>query len=198
MDYWLDLLLKGTEIERVLVNTHYLRSIVEEHIKRSAYSDQIDTVFEKELLGTGGTVLKNEAYFSGKTFFVAHADNLTRFKLDEFIKFHNQREKGVLITMMTFRTDNPSSCGIVELDSKGLVLAFHEKVANPPGNLASAAVYIFEPAVLDYMKSLGKQVFDISLDVIPHFVGRIQSYLNSDYHRDIGTPESLAIANRDF
>ena len=35
------------------------------------------------------------------------------------------------MTMMTFRTDDPSSCGIVEVDENGIVIGFHEKVKTP-------------------------------------------------------------------
>jgi mannose-1-phosphate guanylyltransferase len=39
---------------------------------------------------------------------------------------------------------------------------------------------------------------DISNQVIPNYLGRIQSYLNQNYHRDIGTLESLAKAEVEF
>jgi mannose-1-phosphate guanylyltransferase len=74
----------------------------------------------------------------------------------------------------------------------------HEKVANPPGNLANAAVYIVEPAVLDFIAALGKPVVDFSTEVLPHFMGRIHSFHNGLYHRDIGTVASLAAAQFEF
>ena len=43
---------------------------------------------------------------------------------------------------MTFRSETPETCGIVELDAEGVVVGFHEKVANPPSNLANGAIYI--------------------------------------------------------
>ena len=100
--------------------------------------------------------------------------------------------------MMTFRTDSPQSCGIVEEDERGVVTAFHEKVANPPGDRANAAVYIFEPEIVGFLADLGKEVIDLSTEVIPHFVGRICTFHNSEYHRDIGTPESLRRAELEF
>jgi mannose-1-phosphate guanylyltransferase len=78
------------------------------------------------------------------------------------------------------------------------VLAFHEKVANPPGNLANGAVYIFEPEVVEAMASLGKPVVDLSTEVIPGFLGRILCVETDGYHRDIGNPESLRRANSEF
>lgn len=197
LGYWLDLLLP-VAIDRVLINTHYLPDVVNHFVRESSWQDRIDLVYEETLLGTGGTVFSNGNYFGDEAFMVAHADNLTRFDPNAFIDAHNLRASNVLITMMTFDTDVPQSCGIVELNDENIVVGFHEKKSNPPGFRASAAVYIFEPEVLNFMVGLNKNIFDLSIDVIPQFLGRIQAFHNYDYHRDIGTPESLLLAEQEF
>lgn len=197
LDRWLAMLLSGG-IERALINTHYLPDAMRQHIRQSPWRDHVDLVHEPELLGTGGTVLANRNYFGDRAFFVAHSDNLTWFDADAFIMHHEARPPQVLITMMTFQTDAPQACGIVERDADGIVVGFHEKVANPPGTLANGAVYIFEPAVIDAMESLGKPIVDISTEVLPNFLGRIMTYENRTYHRDIGTLESLAKAHAEY
>lgn len=197
LDYWLDLLLPSS-VERVLLNTHYLPDAVKDYVHRSPWRNKIDLVHEEKLLGTGGTVIANNHYFGREPFLVAHADNLTRFEPSAFLDAHATRQQGTFITMMTFDTDAPQNCGIVEVDDRGIVTAFHEKQPNPPGRRASAAVYIFEPDVVDFMIGLGKKEFDISLDVIPYFLGKIQTFHNADYHRDIGSPESLRLAEKEF
>jgi mannose-1-phosphate guanylyltransferase len=100
--------------------------------------------------------------------------------------------------MLGFRTDDPSSCGILELDPQKRVIAFHEKVENPPGNLANGAVYIFEPEVIDDVARLGKPVVDLSTEIIPNYLGRILCVETDGYHRDIGNPESLRRAHSEF
>lgn len=197
LGYWLDMLLPNG-VDRVLVNTHYLPEAVREFVAASAWRDSIEMVHEEVLLGTGGTVLRNRDFLGGGPFMVVHADNLTRFDVGAFIRAHADRPDGVDITMMTFDTDVPKSCGIVELDARGVVVRFHEKVAKPPSNHANAAVYIFEPSVIDILASLNKAVIDISTEVLPRYLGRMQAFHNLDYHRDIGTPESLALAEREF
>ncbi len=197
LGYWLELLL-GDGIERALVNTHHLPETVRHFVAESPWRERITLVHEDRLLGTGGTVLKNRDFFQGRAFLVAHSDNLTRFDVQAFIRRHQQRPAGTLITMITFRTDTPQTCGIVEEDPRGVVTAFHEKVANPPGERANAAVYIFEPGVVEFLAGLGKEVIDLSTEVMPAFLGRICTFHNSDYHRDIGTPESLQQAELEF
>jgi len=197
LDYWIESLLEQS-VDEVLINTHYRAPLVTEYIRQSSWSGRVTLVHEEHLLGTAGTALANRDFFRGEPFLIAHADNLTRFSCAEFIAAHRRRPAGALLTMMLFETGDPRSCGIVDLDKDGVVRAFHEKVQNPPGNLANAAVYIVEPDIVEFLASLGKPEIDFSTEVIPHFIGRIFTFLNSSYHRDIGTVESWADAQSDF
>lgn len=197
LDYWFELLFEAG-IERALVNTHWLAEAVEHHVAATPWRSRIDLVNETELLGTGGTLLANREYFGREPILVAHADNLTDFNVRELIAAHASRPQGCAMTMLAFRTDAPSTCGILELDTMGRVLQFHEKVANPPGNVANAAVYIVEPDVVDAAARLGRRFVDLSLDVIPGFLGRILAVETEGYHRDIGTLESLRRAEAEY
>jgi mannose-1-phosphate guanylyltransferase len=197
LSYWLDLLFAG-DIERVLINTHYLPEAVQQFVAASPWRVRVDLVHEEQLLGTGGTVAANHAYFEGEAFLLAHADNLTDFDLPVLRAAHAARPPEAAMTMLAFRTDDPKSCGILELGGHGLVRAFHEKVENPPGNLANAAVYILEPEVMDYALALGQPVIDLQTEIIPAFLGRILVVENRGYHRDIGSAESLRKAHLEF
>jgi mannose-1-phosphate guanylyltransferase len=197
LDYWLDLVFEGG-VERALLNTHWLAEQVRAHVAQSRWRDRIDLVHENELLGTGGTVLANRAWFGDQPFLVAHADNLTDFDVEGLLSAHRGRPPGCIMTMLGFRTDDPSSCGILDLDDQNRVLAFHEKVKNPPGNLANGAVYVFDPAVITDIAALGKPIVDLSTEIIPNYLGRILCVETSGYHRDIGNPESLRRAHLEF
>jgi len=197
LEYWLEPLL-GAGVNRILINTHYMPDVVRNFVAMTPWSERIELVHEHKLLGTGGTLLRNRDFFLGDAFLVAHADNLTRFDVRAFIETHRNRPPGVEITMMTFDTDAPASCGIVDVNQRGIVVGFHEKSAEPHGTKANAAVYIFEPSIIDFLSALKKEVIDISLEVIPAYIGRIHCFHNSDYHRDIGTAESLRLAELEF
>ena len=197
IDYWFEnLLLNG--IEEIVINTHYLATIVEQYVAKSIWKSRVKVAYEQNLLGTGGTLVHNRDYFQGASFLVAHADNLTIFNVPNFIRAHEERPSGTELTMMLFESDNPQSCGVVELNDLGVVINFHEKIASPPGNLANAAVYIIEPSVLDNMSKKKHLQDDISTQLIPEYMGKIATYKNTIYHRDIGTMESWRIANLDF
>ena len=197
LDRWIDLLADGS-MESVLVNLHHLADVVAGHLGRGPHAIPVSTIREPELLGTGGTLLRNRAFFGDGPAMVVHADNLSLFNVRSFVERFETRLPGIEITMMTFHTDTPRSCGIVELDGDGTVRGFHEKVDDPPGDLANAAVYIVAPSVIDFIAGLGKPIVDLSTEVLPHFIGRINTFENTVYHRDIGTPQSLAVARHEF
>src|SRR5579871_179660 len=119
--YWLDMLIPNG-VEHVFVNTHYLPDKVNSFIRSHPYREKVTLVNEEVLLGTAGTILKNRHWFEQQPFLLAHADNLTRFDLQAFIQTHEQRKTGFEMTMMTFETDLPQSCGIVELDENNIVI----------------------------------------------------------------------------
>jgi len=197
LGFWLEMLL-NSGVEHILINTHYLAKTVETFIQSHPLRERVSLIYEEVLLGTAGTVLKNRHQLENEAFILAHADNLTRFNVQAFIEAHHQRQQGVEITMMTFETDMPQSCGIVEWDENNIVVGFHEKIANPPSNQANAAVYIIEPTVIKFLISLNKKIIDLSTEVLPHYISRMQIFQNTDYHRDIGTPESLRLAEMEF
>ena len=193
LEYWLKNL-SFVGVDEFLINTSYLHTQVEEFVQNSTYKDKITLLYEPKLLNTGGTLLANKDFFYDEPFLLVHADNLSFCDFQSFIDVHMNRPQNCDITMMLFHTDTPSSCGIVELDENGVVQKFYEKVKNPPSNLANGAVYICEPSIFQFLESLDKENIDFSVDVIPAYMGRINSFINDTYHCDIGTVESFAMA----
>jgi mannose-1-phosphate guanylyltransferase len=193
IEYWLDSLSKAG-VEEFLINTHYLAEQMQEYVENSKYKDVITLVNEDKLLLTGGTILANRDFFKNESFMVVHADNFCFCDFSLFFKAHENRPKKCDITMMTFETDAPHNCGIVDLDDDDVVVGFYEKIAQPPSNLANGAVYIFEPSVIDYIASYQKTMVDLSTEILPHYLNKIYTFKNTTYHRDIGTIESYALA----
>ena len=197
LDYWLTLLFESG-VERILVNTHYLPDQVRSFCTSSRWSDRIDLVHEETILGTAGTVRENRSYFNSKGLvLLAHADNLSAFDPDTFYSAHQHRPAGCDGTVMTFTTDSPQSCGILEVNSAGIIAAVHEKVENPPGNLANGAVFLVETSVLDWVAS-HPEATDFCRDVVPHPDLTWFTFHNDTYHRDIGTLDALRQAEQEY
>ena len=194
LEIWLERLTKAG-IGPFLINTHYLSEQVEAFIDASPYRDQVTLVYEQELSGTAGTLLNNINFFQGKDGLLIHADNYCLADFSAFIKAHYDRPAKCIITMMTFLTQTPSTCGIVELDESDVVIGFHEKVVNPPGNIANGAIYILTAKLLNYMIGDFNGVKDFSTEVLTKIIGNIYTYGTSELFIDIGTPESYEISN---
>ena len=194
LGYWLDKL-EEINVEKILINTHYLSEQVNHFLEKDYKNNRkIKTSFEKVLLGTAGTLIKNYKFFSNSTGLIIHADNFTHMGLIDFLNSHYNRPKNCLITMLTFNTNTPESCGIVELDSKGIVKDFHEKVSNPPGNKANGAVYAFDKEFIEWLIDNHSEARDLSKDIIPLLLGRIFTHHTDMNYIDIGTIKSLNAA----
>lgn len=194
LDIWLERLTQAG-VSPFLINTHYLAEQVETYVSASRYSNQVTLVHEAALLGTAGTLVSNAGFYQGDDGLLIHADNYCLADFREFILAHGRRPPECVMTMMTFRSDKPSSCGIVELDERGVVVGFHEKVASPPGNLANGAVYLLSAELLEMLRGELAAVTDVSTEVLHRLVGRIYTYETTEVFVDVGTPESYAKAN---
>lgn len=210
-------------ITEVLINTHYLPHMVADFLKANGYSLLVDdkektlstnnlstyqsagmaVVLSHEpiLLGSGGTLIANREFVDNeKEFLILYADNLTNANLTQLIRFH--RGHGKLFTMGLFKTDNPTSCGIAELDGNGKIISFEEKPKRPKTDLAAAGVYIASPKILDFLQDFQRQdpkrPLDLGFHIFPKLVGHMYGYLIKDYLLDIGDIESYERAQREW
>jgi mannose-1-phosphate guanylyltransferase len=194
LGWWFDLLFEAG-LERAVVNTHHLPEAVRAYCAASPWADRVDLVHEPALLGTAATLRANASRFGG-TLVLAHADNLSCFSPAALMARHAIRPAECAATMMTFRTDVPSACGIVEIDERGVLVGYHEKIADPPGNLANGAVFVLESEILVWARE-HPAATDFCRDIVPLGLGRFATFENTRYHRDIGTPQALRRARAD-
>jgi mannose-1-phosphate guanylyltransferase len=171
---------------------------VENFLKSKNYDAQISLTYESKLLGTAGTLLHNYAFAKGEPLMLIHADNLSKFNIQEFQYAHAVRPINCDITIMVFETDDPSSCGIVMINENNVVVDFKEKPAYSDSTLANAAIYIIEPRLIrKYIHTIPMPT-DFSTEVLPKELGKIFVYKNNQYHRDIGTLKSFQRANWEY
>ena len=193
LSYWLAKLDKQG-FERLYLNVHYHAPMVDAFLAGVRTQTPIETLCEPQLLGTAGTLkaLLNELH--GDDLFFAHGDNYTSCDLEAFIVAHRQRPKLAEISLLSFQTDQPQQCGIIEKTADGLLSGFHEKVARPPGNEASAATYCLSAEALSRIAELCRQqpdISDFSNQVLPSFIGQALVHFCARTLVDIGTPQNL-------
>ena len=182
--------LEDIECETIVINTHYLSNKVEEYLS-AINKRNIILSHEEQLLGTARTLMRNKEIFRDGIGLIIHADNCTDFNLSKLIDAHNNRPKSCVMTMLTFNSNDPKSCGIVRTDEDGILKEFYEKVENPPGNRANAAIYAIDKRLIDSLENMKPEPIDFSNDVLPSMLGRVYTHHTMARFLDIGTPKSL-------
>jgi len=195
LNYWL-YLCKRYGIKELLINLHHHPELVESYLQELADDGLKFTLFrEKQLLGSGGTIAANADFIrQERDFYILYADNLTNVNLESLLKYHRAHD-GVL-TMGLFHTPAPDQCGIVELDSRGLITSFVEKPARSRSHLANAGVFVASPKLLAHIPE--DQVVDLGHHVLPKLVGHMYGYVIEEYLQDIGTMENYLDALRQW
>ena len=178
-------------IEEVLINVHSHGEAVRKFIEEKKNGLRVHLFEEQVLLGSAGTVLANRDWVNKeKLFWVFYADVLTTTNLHQMLAFHESL--GQIATIGVYEVADPSRCGIVKVDEKGIVWHFVEKPQTPVGNLAFSGLMLATPALLNVIPDICP--VDLGFHVLPQIVGRMAAYRISDFMIDIGTPETYGSA----
>lgn len=191
---WLEKLAEAGVTE-VLVNTHYRADQVNEYINSRTWPLDIAVQYERELLGSAGTLRRWRFLMEDEEFFLAcNADGLTEFPLANLIREHEAHRPDA--TIAVFLSDNPSAGGVVEVGADRIVTGFAEKPENPNSSLVNAGMYAFSPAVL---KEIPRELpADIGRDLLPLLIGRMRAVPVRGIYRDIGTYEDYRLAQEEW
>ncbi len=191
-------------ITDIAINLHHEPESVTDYFGDGhCFGVSITYSYEERLLGTAGAARRLQSFFEG-TFVVVYGDVFTNLDLTRLIAFHSISSTLFdlpipFLTLALYRVDNPSACGVVELDGRGRVTRFVEKP--PPdrvfSDLVNAGVMVLEPGILKYIPpdtfyDFGRDLFPRLLAVgIPLFGTPIAE---DEYLVDIGTPTGYARA----
>jgi mannose-1-phosphate guanylyltransferase len=190
LQIWFDLC-RQFGIHEVLINLHSHGQAVRNFVEQYKNGLCVTTFEESTLLGSAGTVLANRDWVSKESaFWVLYADVLTTANLHQMSRFHDSQ--GQVATIGVYEVPNPSRCGIVQVDDRGLVLNFTEKPAIPAGNLAFSGLMLTTPALLDLIPK--STPADFGFHVLPQLVGRMAAYRIPEFLMDIGTLENYRTA----
>ena len=181
------------------INVHYLADKIEATLgDGSQYGVKLNYLHEAVLMGSAGAVKPLQAFFTG-TFVIVGCDDLTDANLEALVAFH--KERGALATIGLLEADEVDQYGVVITADDGRIIEFQEKPAKGTerSKLVNTGIYVFEPAVLDFIPAetfydFGKQVFPALLAAGAKFYGM---RLGNAYWRDIGTPSEYRLATED-
>jgi mannose-1-phosphate guanylyltransferase len=183
--------------KRIVLGLGHQAQAVVEFLDRnkSFYSDlTLVTVTEPRPLGTAGAIRFARPNLRTDPVLVMNGDSFADADLCAFVE-HHKRAKAKA-TLLCADVDDAGRYGRVELDSDGRIRGFIEKDPSFHGKSAvSAGVYLFSAALLDEIATGG--AVSLERDVFGRAAsGSLDAFAGRFAFIDIGTPESLKLAER--
>ncbi len=195
LDHILDRLSAGGIRDVTLIIGHLGDQVVEHCRHRS---EKFTFIEQKEKLGLGHAILQGLEAVPEPV--LVHLGD-TIFDLD-FSRFARGRVNRIAVG----EVEDPSRFGIVELEDQRII-RFHEKVPNPPSNLAISGLYYFpnqnllRQAILGLIKEDHRTKGEYQLtDALERMLKHHQPFeaaIIQEWH-DIGVPETFLAANREL
>lgn len=150
--------------------------------------------------GTAGALAaaRQLGFFSTRSF-IFYGDVLMDVDLEAMEDFHCR--KGAQMTLAAHPSNHPYDSDLLEVDQDERVTAVYTKPHPPecrPRNLASAALYVAEPGIIDGIDIIAGT--DIARDVLPALLAdeqRVFAYRTPEYIKDCGTWERLQRCRRE-
>jgi len=196
LQYGLEML-RSCGVQEVAINLHHLPQMITEYFSSGRWLGvNITYSYEESLLGSAGAVRKLAAFFQ-EPFFVLYGDVLFDIDLQQVVCFH--REAGGLMTLVVHQAEDPTTCGVVEMDRTGRVLRFEEKPPVPFSPWCNSGLYIMEPEVVGHIPP--NCFYDFGKDLIPHLLSLglpVYGYPVKSLVIDIGSPEAYQRAREVF
>jgi NDP-sugar pyrophosphorylase family protein len=192
-------------IRDVVVNVHHFADqIISAIEKNKGWGSQVSISDEtKEVLETGGGLLKARTFFEGKDPFVSlNVDVLTNFDLHKLMHFHQENKP-----LVSFAVSNRNTSRYVLLNEQHRMCGWknqttgEERIVIPDQPLIARAyscVVIYQPEIFSVIKQQGKfSIMETYLQLAAdHTIMALEH--SADKWVDVGRPESVAIAEALF
>jgi len=136
---------------------------------------------------------------------ILSGDHIYKTTYNEMINQHEKTGAACTISVIEVDWKEASRFGILEVDGSDKITKFVEKPKEPKSNLASMGVYIFsykelrKALIADHKDSTSEH--DFGKNIIPTFLAQdklLYAYRFHGYWRDVGTLESLHLANMEL
>jgi NDP-sugar pyrophosphorylase family protein len=193
------LLLRHYGIGEIIINLHHFGEQIENHLGDGRKLGlELSYSIERELLGTGGGLLKAKPFLQNDTFIVINTDALIDLNLAELIAFH--RHVSATATLVLRPDEKADQYGSMDIDVKGRIYRFLEAKAPTPSvgptrKLMFTGVQIFEPEVFGYMDANeAAQKFSTTMQTYPRMLQAgeaLYGFCFEGFWQDLGTVERI-------
>jgi histidinol-phosphate phosphatase family protein len=179
-------------IKKAWLLTGHLAEQIDEFLIREKIPIEVETLREKEALGTAGGL----AGLRGRVdedFLFLYGDLVLCLDLGRMRAFHEGA--GAAVSLLAHPNSHPRDSDLLLVRRDGRVTGILRKSEARQGwqpNLVNAGLYILSPELLDSIEGGAKR--DFEKDVLPRYIeaGRAFAYRTTEYIKDMGTPGRLA------
>jgi mannose-1-phosphate guanylyltransferase / phosphomannomutase len=186
-------LLKRYDVSKIHILTGYLGDVIVDYFGNGDRFD-VDIEYSREVvpLGTAGCLKLIQNEIKGPTL-VLYGDTVLDMSIPKFYEFHCS--SGAIATLFSHPNDHPYDSDLVRVSDEGFIQEVCRKGKDGRDgwrNMVSAAAYIIEPQVLDYIEDNRKT--DLVHDVFPNILQdreKVAAYISTEYIKDMGNPERI-------
>lgn len=197
------LLLSHYGIREIIINLHHLGKKIQEHLQDGKkLGVNITYSEEKELLDTGGGLLKARPFLADGAFLVINGDVIIDLPLTDLLDQH--RKRGGIATLVLRSDPQADLYGAIETSADLRIQKFLAHKAPRSESAGTLAKYMFtgvqvlEPKVFDYMEPPGASAkFSTTKITYPRMLTqgeKLYAFPFRGYWQDLGTPERITEA----
>ena len=168
----------------VVLNTHHLHEKISSYIQSRKYSIPVTTVYEPEIMGTGGAMKNLSNFWDDAPFIVINGDVETDIHLKALYEFHMGHKSPVTMVLHDYPDINT-----VAVENDGGILGFGKH--DFPGKMMRTftGIQVVNPEILDLIPHAG---FSSSIDAYKSLISRGKppmAYMPEMTWHDIGTAD---------
>ena len=193
--YYLLNYLHAEGINRVILAVGYRNEVISDYFGDGFKSMELIYSVEVIPLGTGGGVLLALRHCSEKTVFILNGDTFFPVSLTELQNRHIKLGADTTIALKS--VENADRYGAVSLDDDFYIRSFSEK-NDTSKSLINGGIYCLN--TVEFLKHTFNEKFSFEKDYLEIEVTNhtIAGCIYDSYFLDIGIPESLQKAQKDF
>ncbi len=179
-------------INNIGINLYHKKKVIENWIKQSAFSNNIEIFPENPILGTGGAFKNAEAFLKNSTFLVHNSDIISDIVLEQLIDYHLSSKN-----LVTLAVHNYPEFNKLAIDKKGFLKGIgkaHDIPSVATKWVAFTGISVYSPDFLKFLPAGISSVVDAWFNAISagYKIGTLD--VSGCYWSDIGTPASYAKA----
>lgn len=152
-------------IKEVFINLHHLPEKIKEYFENGRkWKLNIKYSYEPVILGTAGALKKLEDELGDEPFLVIYGDNFLEIDYMDFIEYSESKDG--IGSVVVFKKEDVSGCGILDIGDEMLVRKFQEKPEPHEffSHWVSAGILYFRKEIFEYIE---QGLSDFGFDIIP-------------------------------